>query len=126
MREWQEEGKAMKASIRRWMVGTFLLGALAFAGAPASQAQSRVPYESREGTRVDLWQDRHELNFLQEQVERDKREIRQDSWRYGSNSFQVRADRARLARDERDLRELKRDMKRDRRFVHLRSYRWRQ
>jgi hypothetical protein len=116
----------MNGSIRKWIVGTFLLGALAFAGAPGAQAQSRMPYESRQGTVVDLRQDMRELHAWKEQIERDKLAIREDAASYGENSPQVSIDRARLARDERELQRVKRDIRADQHFVHVRHYLWRQ
>jgi hypothetical protein len=127
----------MSDRLRKWVVGSILLGAMAFAGAPRAQAQyqnypqgrrdddRRDRYDSRRGSRGDYRDYQREIRILQDRIWRDKEEIRLDSRRYGSRSFQVRADRERLKRDERELKQLKKDMKRDRKLMQRRDYRWR-
>jgi hypothetical protein len=75
---------------------------------------------------VDLQQDRTQLHAWKQQIDRDKLALREDIRSFGENSPQVRADRARLARDEFQLRLVKRNMDADRDFVHTKSYLWRQ
>ena len=134
----------MNRSVRRWMVGAFLLGAMAWVGAPSAQAQyypqdrrdtqdrrdaqdrwdpqdRRDTYESRQGSRWGYRDYQREIRFLEEQVRRDKEELRLDSRRFGKNSFQARAARERLKRDERELKQLKKDMKRDRKLMQRRD-----
>jgi hypothetical protein len=118
----------MSGRLRKWMVVSILLGALAFAAAPSAQAQyqnypqdrrdddrrnnDRYERDRRDGTRGDFRDYQREIRNLENRIWRDKEEIRLDSRRYGSRSFQVRADRERLKRDERELKQLKKDMKR--------------
>jgi hypothetical protein len=112
----------MSGSIRKWMVGAFLLGALACAGAAGAQSQDRHRANGpRPGSRADARVDQHELRIQQERIRRDKQAIRDDSRRYGKNSSQVQADRAQLKRDERELKQLKKDMKHDRRVVQQKN-----
>ncbi len=114
----------MSNRLRKWMVGAFLLGGLALAGAPSARAQYRYnPNEPRPGTRGDYLEDQQQLRILQDRIWRDKEELRADIRRFGKRSVQVRAYRDRLQRDERDLKRLKQDMKRDRRLAQRRNYR---
>ncbi|MBI1738685.1 MAG: hypothetical protein HYR58_05505 [Acidobacteria bacterium] len=122
----------MSDRFRRWMVGAFLLGALAFVSAPSAQAQYRRYtqdrrgfFEPRPGTRADFREDQRELRILQDRIWRDKEQLRADIRRFGKRSFQVRADREQLRRDEFALKQLKRDMKRDRRLMQRRNFRGR-
>lgn len=114
----------MNVSIRKWMIGAFLLGALACAGTASAQSQERHrTNEPRPGSRADTRQDQRELRILQERIRRDKQAIRDDSRRYGKNSSAVQADRAQLKRDELELKQLKKDMKRDRRAAQRKNNR---
>jgi hypothetical protein len=122
----------MSDRLRKWVVGSMLLGAMAFAGAPGAQAQyrrdphdRRYTYDYWSGTR---WDDRYyqrEIRILQDRIWRDKEQLRFDIRRFGKRSFQVRADREQLRRDERTLKQLRADMKRDRRLSQRRNFRGR-
>ncbi|MBI3662383.1 MAG: hypothetical protein HY234_04960 [Acidobacteria bacterium] len=122
----------MTGSMRKWLAGAFLLGALAFVGASNAQAQYRRYtqdrrgfFEPRPGTRADYREDQRELRILQDRIWRDKEQLRADILRFGKRSPQVRADREMLARDQRELRRLRADMRYDRRLAHRRHFRWR-
>ncbi len=126
----------MSGNIRRWLVGAFLLGALSFAGAPRVQAQYPYPQDRRDDDRRDRDRDnrrdrngdyrdrdyrggrgeyrdyQREIRFLEDRIRREKDEIRFGSRRNGNRSFQMRAAREQLKRDERQLKELKKEWKR--------------
>ncbi len=122
----------MSDRICKWIVGAFLLGAMAFAGAQNVQAQyRRVPldrrytYDYRSRAR---WDDRYyqrEIRILQDRIRRDKAQLPFDIRRFGKHSFQVRADREQLRREERELKRLKQEMKHERRLMQRRYFRGR-
>lgn len=111
----------MNSNMRKWIVGGFLLGAMAFVGAPNAQAQYRQndrnrqgTYDSRTGRQGNFRDYQREIRFLEERIRREKDELRMESRRFGGrNSFQLRAAKERIKQDERDLKQLKKDMKRD-------------
>jgi hypothetical protein len=117
----------MSGRFRRWMVGTFLLGAMAFATAPGAQAQYRRDNDRdrrdnddyRYGQRGNVRDFQREIQFLEQRIQRDRDQVRFESRRFGRNSFQARAAREQQKRDERELKELKKEWKRaqkDRRY----------
>jgi hypothetical protein len=114
----------MDSSIRKWLVGGFLLGAMALAGAPGTQAQyrqndrnrrdSQGTYDNRAGNRGNFRDYQREIRFLEERIRREKDELRMESRRFGGrNSFQLRAARERIKQDERELKQLKKEWKRE-------------
>lgn len=115
--------ETMNSNMRKWIVGGFLLGAMAFVGAPNAQAQyrqndrnrrdSQGTYDSRTGRQGYFRDYQREIRFLEERIRREKDELRADSRRFGRNSFQMRAAKERLKQEERDLKQLKKDMKRN-------------
>lgn len=122
----------MTGSFRKWLLSAFLLGALAFVGVPSAQAQyrrdnhnRRDTYDLQNGWRGDFRDYQREIRILQDRIWRDKEQLRFDIRRFGKRSFQVRADRQRLDRDQRQLKWLKQEMKRDRLYSQRRNFRGR-
>lgn len=130
----------MSGRIHRWMVGAFLLGAMAFVSAPGAQAQyrqnddrNRRDSRNNDDYRYDRNRQRgnfrnfeQEIRFLEQRIQRGKDQLRYESRRFGRNSFQMRSLRDQIKREERQLKELKKEWKRaqkDRNYRDNRDYR---
>ena len=107
---------------------------LGLAGASAVSAEERRGdwRDGGWGYRQDLRGDYRDLHVDHERAERLRAEIARDRWRLDEDlrcgrDGAARRDAAELARDERELRALGRDMYRDRRDVERDQYRngWR-
>ena len=132
----------MNSNMRKWIVSGFLLGAMAFVGAPNAQAQypqndrnrrnngdysnrrdsDDYRYGDRSGRQGNFRDYQREIRFLEERIRREKAELRWSSQRngrngndrygYGRNGNDVRGLRERIKSDERELKQLKKEWKR--------------
>ena len=109
----------MNGRLRKWLVGGFLLGAMALVGAPNAQAQypqnnrnPRDTYDNRSGQRGNFRDFERDIRFLEDRIRREKDDLRRMSRRYRGNDYQVRSLRDQIKRDERELKELKKEWKR--------------